>query len=85
MMRLLMASVTHVVFDRDALPAIGAVVDKVGVHGPSILLSHGIAPAEVSAALDSNFTQYFPHEHLDALPLQNNAGHQVSLSDLDHT
>ena len=69
MMRLLMAGVTHLVFDQDALPAIGAVVDTAGVHGPSILLSHGIAPDEVSAALHTNFTQYFPHEHLDSLPL----------------
>jgi len=70
MMRLFMVGATHLIFDNDALAAIGAVVGKAGVDGPSILLSHGIPPADVTTALKSNFTQYFPHEHLDALPLQ---------------
>jgi hypothetical protein len=46
---------------------------KASVDGPSILLGHGIPPADVTTALESNFTQYYPHEHLDALPLQGGA------------
>jgi hypothetical protein len=73
MMRLFMVGATHLIFDNDALAAIGAVVGRAPVDGPSILLSHGIPPADVTTALTSNFTQYYPHEHLDALPLQGGA------------
>ncbi len=69
MMRLFMEGATHVVFDDDALPKVGGLVEQVTQSGPSVLLAHGIAPAAVTAALASNFTQYFPHEHLDSLPL----------------
>jgi hypothetical protein len=69
MLRLFMVGASHLIFDDDALPAIGAVVGKAPVDGPSMLLSHGMPPADVTTALESNFTQYYPHEHLDALPL----------------
>src|SRR4029077_522298 len=63
MLRLFMVGATHLIFDDDALAAIGAVVGNAPVDGPSILLSHGIPAADVTTALASNFTQYYPHEH----------------------
>ena len=69
MFRLLMAAVTHLVFDNDALPRAGSLVSKAPIEGPSILLDHGIQPDDVDWVLKAYFTQYFPHEHLDATPL----------------
>jgi hypothetical protein len=69
MLRLLMSATTHVVFDDDALPQAGSLVARTSRKGPSVLLEHGIPPEDVDHVLDTNYTQYFPHEHLDATPL----------------
>src|SRR5260370_4453883 len=69
MLRLLMSATTHLVFDSDALPQAGALVAQVTSGGPSILLAHGIPSADVDEVLRKHYTQYFPHEHLDATPL----------------
>jgi hypothetical protein len=69
MLKLLMSATTHLVFDSDALPLAGELVDAMTSRGPSILLAHGIPPQDVAQVLQTNYTQYFPHEHLDATPL----------------
>lgn len=69
MLRLLMCATTHLIFDADALPNAGDLVAAVTSKGPSILLAHGIPPQDVEQVLQTNYTQYFPHEHLDATPL----------------
>jgi hypothetical protein len=69
MLRLLMSATTHLVFDSDALPQAGALVAQLTSQGPSILLAHGIPSADVDGVLRKHYTQYFPHEHLDATPL----------------
>src|SRR6476646_11343041 len=64
-----MAGATHMIFDDDALPRVGAVLNAITQRGPSVLLAHGIPADQVEAALTSHYTQYFPHEHLDWYPL----------------
>lgn len=69
MLRLLMSATTHLVFDSDSLPRAGELVAAVTSSGPSILLEHGIPAEGVEQVLQGSYTQYFPHEHLDATPL----------------
>jgi hypothetical protein len=70
MLQLLMSATTHMVFDDDALPTfLGSAIGKVTQSGPSILLEHGIAAQDVDQVLQTSYTQYFPHEHLDSIPL----------------
>ncbi|HEY3006287.1 MAG TPA: hypothetical protein VGJ44_28330 [Kribbellaceae bacterium] len=72
----LMAAMTHTVFDSDGLAAAGAVAAAVGVRTPALIPEHVLAPADVDRVLDAHYTQYWPHEHLDFPPCEDQPRHR---------
>jgi hypothetical protein len=68
-LRRLVFGVTHQIFDTDGLPTQGARLGITPGGAAPAVPAKGLPPSEVNRIFADRFTQYFPHEHLDDLPV----------------
>lgn len=66
--RILLYGFTHEIFDTDGLPTLGP---RMGLSADpdQVIPAKGLPPSDVDRILGRQFTQYYPHEHLDDLPV----------------